>query len=573
MKKTLKATLLLCLTVVVLLSVVSCEMLESFLPIGTTTSEETTAESTPDATTPDETTPEPVTTTAEPVITTTPEPIVTTPAPDETTTEAPAETTFPDEPPVDNPDDPTIDLGGYTYRAYVRSNVNTGNAMQDGNPQFYCEDFWIDSSHCETDALSYAVYMRNMAIENTLNVKIEQVSQTRNMAEELALFSQNGESFDLTIILAKSAAQAATQNLLQDLNSLPGLMLEESFYDQNSIRELSIAGKLYYLSGDMNISTMDCLTPTVVNMELYDDYADSIIEYFDGDITFSNIYNVVASGKWTVDTMLSIAVLTSVDADITDGVLGSSEYDQIGYFQYAVSTLYYFYGAGGRLTEINKNGVPEFVIQESRNQDVFDYLFDCMSKNNRYENYPYGWSGARKTNFVNNANTLFTEMSLWDIRKDLYMNGTFEYGILPTPTYKEGGDYHSVVYFSNLAHLWAIPSCCNDSLMAQIMMATLAAASDITLSGSTMDAYYTRILYFTVAPNPGARKAINIIKNSTVYDIALLYNWGGWATELEKLGERTINNYGSLVSVMPNGAIPELEETIEQFKNPGAIYE
>jgi hypothetical protein len=269
--------------------------------------------------------------------------------------------------------------------------------------------------------------------------------------------------------------------------------------------------------------------------------------------------------------MLSIAALTSVDADITDGVLGSSEYDQIGYFQYAVSTLYYFYGAGGRLTEINKNGVPEFVIQESRNQEVFDYLFDCMSKNNRYVTYPYGWSGARKTNFVNNANTLFTEMSLWDIRKDLYVNSDFEYGILPTPTYQEGGEYHSVVHFSNLAHLWAIPTLCNDDLIAQIMMATMSAASGITISGSTMDAYYTRTLSFTVALNPAARQMMNIIKNSTVYDIALLYNWGGWVQELEKLGESRYNNYGVLVSMMQSGAIPELEETIEQFINPGWI--
>ena len=567
MKKMLKSAMLICLTVVALLSIVSCEILSDFIPFedSTTPQTETTAESTPEVTTPEETTPE-ETTPEE----TTPE--VTTPeetTPEETTPEVTTpDITTPDDDPSD---DPIIDLDGYVYRAYVRSNKATGgDPMQDGNPSFYCEDFWYNPAKGEPeDALSYAVYMRNMAIENTLNVKIEQVNQTRNMAQELADYYVNGQAFDLAIILAKSGAQAATMNLLQDLNSLPGLMLEESFYDQNSIRELSIAGKLYYLSGDMNISTMDCLTPTVVNMELYDNYVESIIEYFDGDITFSNIYNVVASGKWTVDTMLSIAALVSVDADITDGVLGSSEYDQIGYFQYAVSTLYYFYGAGGRLTEINKNGVPEFVIQESRNQEVFDYLFDCMSKSSRYVNYPYGWSGVRKTNFVTNGNTLFTEMSLWDIRKDLYMNGTFEYGILPTPTYKEGGDYHSVVYFSNLAHLWAIPSYCNDSLMAQIMMATLAAASDITLSGSTMDAYYTRILCFTVAPSNGAREVVDIIKNSTVYDIALLYNWGGWVQELEKLGESKSNNYGSLVSVMPNGAIPELEKTIEQFENPG----
>ena len=578
MKKTLKSTLLLCLTVVVLLSVVSCEMVASFLPFETTTTEETTAESTPDSTTPDvtipeATTPEEIVTTAKPAEPIIPEPIVTTPAPDETTTEAPTETTFPDEPPVDNPDDPIIDLGGYTYRAYVRSNVNTGNAMQDGNPQFYCEDFWIDSSHCETDALSYAVYMRNMAIESTLNVKIEQVSQTRNMAEELAMFYQNGERFDLTIILAKSAAQAATQNLLQDLNSLPGLMLEESFYDQNSIRELSVANKLYYLSGDMNISTMDCITPTVVNLERYEWYVEAFIEAFENDLSFSNIYNLVTNGKWTVENMLTMAAIASVDADIDDGTLGNHVYDEVGYYQYAASTLYYFYGAGGRLTEINDEGVPEFVIQEEENQTIFDYLFDNMNKYNRDIPYPYGWSGARKTNFIQNANTLFTEMSLWDIRKDLYVNGDFEYGILPTPTLEEGAEYHSVVNFSNLAHLWAIPSNYNDLDVAQLMMAVMAASSDIAVSGSTMDAYYTRTLSFTVAPNPGARKAINIIKNSTVYDIALLYNWGGWATELEKLGERTVNNYGSLVSTMPYNAIPALEETIKMFQNSDSILE
>ena len=574
MKKTFKSTMLLCLVVFVLLSAVSCNLIPGFTEFETTTPLETTAESTPEGTTPEITTPEETTPEVTTPEVTTPEettPEITTPeitTPEITTPEI----TTPDDDPSD---DPIIDLDGYVYRAYVRSNAITGGSpMDDGNPNFFCEDFWYNPNKGEPeDALSYAVYMRNMAIEEELNVKIEQVPQTMNMVQEMCMFYQNNDKFDLTIILAKSGAQAATMNLLQDLNSMPGLMLEEPFYDQNSIRELSMAGKLYYLSGDMNISTMDCLTPTVVNMELYDNYVESIVEYFDYDPLYANIYNVVASGKWTVDTMLSIAALASVDADTTDGALGSSECDQIGYFQYAVSTLYYFYGAGGRLTEINENGVPEFVIQKRQNEEIFNYLFDCMNKNNRDVPYPYGWSGVRKTNFVTNGNTLFTEMSLWDIRKDLYMNGTFEYGILPTPTYTEGGDYHSVVYFSNLAHLWAIPRLCNDEFMAQVMMATMAAASDIELTGSTMDAYYTRTLSFTIAPDPNARAVMDIIKNSTVYDIALLYNWGGWGTELEKLGESRYNNYGALVSAMPNGAIPELEDTIELFRNPGSIID
>ena len=131
-----------------------------------------------------------------------------------------------------------VDMGGYTYKAFVRSNATTGGStLEDGNPSFYCEDFWIDTTGEEPeDALSYAVYMRNKEIENDYNVKIRQVSQSINMVQELERFFQDGERFDLTIILAKSAATAATKNLLTDLKSLSGLELTHEAYDQNSIK-------------------------------------------------------------------------------------------------------------------------------------------------------------------------------------------------------------------------------------------------------------------------------------------------------------------------------------------------
>ena len=83
-----------------------------------------------------------------------------------------------------------------------------------------------------------------------------------------------------------------------------------------------------------------------------------------------------------------------------------------------------------------------------------------------------------------------------------------------------------------------------------------------------MDAYYTRTLYFTIAPDPNAREMMNILKNSTVYDIALLYDWGGWATELSELWyKRSTNNYGYLVTQLYQ-AQDQLEETIDKFINP-----
>lgn len=504
--------------------------------------------SVPDVTTPETTTPEET-------------------PPEETTPEQPPVVTPPEDLPYEMPE--KVDMGGYTYRAYVRSNVSTGNPLEDGNPAFYCEDFWYDPSNGEPeDALSYSVYIRNKEIEKNYNVKIRQVNQTQNMTSELGVFYQNAETFDLTIILAKSAAVAATQNLLTDLNSLSNLNLDHEAYDQNSINEFSIAGKLYFLSGDMNISTMDSLVPMVVNMELYENYVEAFIEYFDGDPLYADVYNLVMANKWTVDTMLEMATMASADADTSDGALGASEMDAVGYFQYNAAAICYFYGMGGRITEMNDEGVPEFVINSSNGQNLFNYLFDNLHPEMRAVPYPNGYSGARKQCFITNANTLFTEMHLWDIRKDLYWNGSFEYGILPSPTYEEGDDYHSVVHFSNTVHLWAIPFVCQDLEKAQIMMDVMAAYSNINKPDSTMDGYYTRTLYLTVSPNPQARATMNILRDTMVYDIATLYDWGGWVSEFDQLWYKTkTNNYAYLVTSLQH-AYAQLEETIEQFENP-----
>ena len=481
--------------------------------------------------------------------------------------------TDPDEPLYTVPE--KVDLQGYTYKAYVRSNIPTGGKpMDDGNPAFYCEDFWIDPALGQPeDALAASVYKRNQEIEGTYNVKIVQVSQTANMVTELSNFYQTQERYDLTIILAKSAAQAATQNLLRDLKSLSNLDLTHEAYDQNSVRELSMANKLYYLSGDMNISTLDAVAPTVVNLERYADYTEAIVENFGGDTTYSNIYKLVTDGKWTMDTMLQMAAIASSDVDSTDGDLGANELDAVGYFQYDKSTLYYFYGAGGRLTQINDEGSPEFVIQNEKNQELFDYIYNHFNKNNFEKKYPNGNSVGRKTNFITNGNTLFTDMTLWDIRGDLYINSTFDYGVLPNPVHNAGDSYNSLVYFYNVVHLWAIPSLCENIENAQLMMNIMAAYSNVNKPESTMNAYYERTLCFTIAPNPEEREVMHIIRNSQVYDIAILYNWGGWEDALSEINKSTTNQHGALVSTMANGAIPELEDTIELFRNPGAILD
>ena len=340
-------------------------------------------------------------------------------------------------------------------------------------------------------------------------------------------------------------------------------------FDQNSINELSIANKLYFLSGDMNVSTMEIAGLSVVNMDFYEDLVDSIVELFGGDTSFYNVYNLVNSKKWTMENMMTIASMASIDRDATDGsdLSAVDKGDTVGYFQYFYSTLWYFYASGGRITAKNDEGLPELTIQSARNQELADYLYDHLNHVISVPWIPHANSATLNNNFLT-GDVLFMDCALFEVRMEIYPNAEFEYGILPCPIYTEGEDYHSVAYFNNWAHLWAIPSMVVNEENAERMLQIMATYS--SLEDSTMHAYYDRTVYLNAAPDNGSRGVMDIIRQSIVYDIALLYDWGGLEKMLENIAKNNSNPYGDAVSGIEARVQPLIEETIALLMDPGS---
>ncbi len=479
-----------------------------------------------------------------------------------------------------------IDLNGYTYKAYVRTHAGTSPdahkaQVANGNNDYKCIDFWVTEEESETDAISYAVYNRNMLIENDYNCKIRQVPSEGSQIEHLLASYTNGDGYDLTIITAKPAAQAATQNLLRNLNNNEYLELKHASFDQNSIKELSVGNKLYFISGDMNVSTMDVAGLSIVNMEFYADIVDTIIEEFKGDETFSNIYNIVLTNKWTMDTLLKIATLANIDVDTSDGELHvlpdgvvngqevNNKYkggDTVGYHQYLYSALWYFYGSGGRITTMTEENMPEFVIQNTTGQTLYDYIFDKFNRMVGVNTWiPHESSNILNKNFLT-GDVLFADCSLFNVRTEIYPKATFEYGILPVPVYEEGTPYKSVVYFNNWAHLWAIPSLVNNEENAFRMMQIMAAYS--STPESTMYAYYDRTVYLQAAADNGSRQVMDIIRTSMVYDLALLYpDWGGIESKLWQIPNVLSSEYAGIVEGLSR-IEGTMQDTIDLLLNP-----
>ncbi len=499
------------------------------------------------------------------------------------TTPPSGDTTTPSENAIDMPE--RVNMNGYTYKAYVRTHAGSSpdahNAqIQNGNNDYLCVDFWVDEANSETDVISYAVFNRNKLIEADYNCKIRQVSSDGSQIQHLLASFTNGDGYDLTIITAKPAAQAATQNLLRNLKDGKHLELNSPSFDQNAINELSVADKLYFISGDMNISTMDVAGLSIVNMDFYDKIVETIIETFDGDTTYSNIYNIVLKNRWTMETLLTIAELANIDVDTSDGELHvlpngvvnqqevTNKYkggDTVGYHQYLYSALWYFYGSGGRITEKNDDGLPEFVIQGNEGQTLYDYIF---AKFNRKINAP--WIPHESSNILNmnflTGDVLFADCSLFNVRTEIYPKAQFEYGILPIPVYEEGMEYLSVVYFNNWAHLWAIPNMVGNLEYAERMMQVMAVYS--SLPDSTMHAYYDRTIYLQAARDNGSRPVMDIIRTSMVYDLALLYpSWGGIEEKLYQIPNRDAAEFTDITSSI--GRIEsEMQGTIDTLLNP-----
>ena len=481
-----------------------------------------------------------------------------------------------------------VDMEGYIYKAYVRDHAGTSpdahNAqVQNGNNDYRCVDFWVDEANSEQDFISYAVYNRNKMIEADYNCKIRQVASNGSQIEHLLASFTNGDGYDLTIITAKPAAQAATQNLLQDLNSTDekNLELNNQAFDQNAINELSVGDKLYFISGDMNISTMDVAGLSIVNMDFYADIVETIIEAYKGDTTYSDIYNIVLSNKWTMETLLKIAELANIDAGQDGGELhvlpngiGANQQenpnkypggDTVGYHQYLYSALWYYYGSGGRITVKGDDGLPTFVIQENLGQTLYDYIFEKFNRKINTPWIPHESSNILNMNFLT-GDVLFADCSLFNVRTEIYPRAEFEYGILPIPVYEEGMDYKSVVYFNNWAHLWAIPNMVGEQEYAERMMQIMAVYS--SLPDSTMHAYYDRTIYFQAAADNGSRPVMDIIRTSLVYDLALLYPaWGKIEEKLYQIPNREASEYTDITSGISRSEEAMLG-TIEQLLNP-----
>ena len=196
------------------------------------------------------------------------------------------------------------DYGGETF-----SILTAGNVAH--------RDFTFD----ETSSLPMdsAQYRRRARVEEDYKVKIEQTRMQGYSSGagpgymEISTAVNAGDTkWDLALVAGYDVSVLAYNGLLYDLNSVPGIDLTKSWWDQKANESLAMNGVMFFSTGEITVSDNNAAFVIMFNKDLMRDYA------------LDDPYQLVYDGKWTMSRFAELCKTVTEDLN-QDGKMDEND--------------------------------------------------------------------------------------------------------------------------------------------------------------------------------------------------------------------------------------------------------
>ena len=358
------------------------------------------------------------------------------------------------------------------------------------------------------------VKLRNDTLEESLGVIVTEI-RTDDMYSELRNAALDAPGFDIAMPYLQDAALLAPEGVFCDLYGF-GDMIDfyAPYWDQNAVAGLSIGEKLYMMTGDISLSSMDAASCVFYNKRIVDDYG------------LEDPYNNVCCGTWTYDRMYETASSATRDLD-GDGEITYN--DTVGlYIGHDYANAMYF-GAGARLVKKDETDLPALALGSERQYEIAAKLFYFYHNRSfiRTESIdPAAISGGYDDCRQVARDRLANDMALFvtGTVRDVYCyKECTDADIRPAVTPKwdeEQESYHTYVDPTR-ATVCAIPATHPDPEKAAFALETVCAASADTVR----QGYYEWVSDSLRYERYEADDMLNIIFESRVYDLGAICDW------------------------------------------------
>lgn len=394
------------------------------------------------------------------------------------------------------PDDLPDDL------TYNGTTVTTFGWSGPANAEFYVEEM-------NGEIVNDAIFERNATVSERLDVVLEytlvpganpdRASWVNNISNSI---TAGDGAYDIAAGYSMAGASLAAKSMLIDLNTLAHIDFTKPWWPSSLQDEATVAGKLYFCSGDISTYMIYYLYGMYFNKQLITDYS------------LENPYNLVKEGTWTLDKLISMANGIYVDAN------GNGTKDLGDIYGFETHSTYvdpFYFGSGLRTTTVGEDGLPVLSddFGSEKTHDVLVKLVEFFATNDAY----------LETSSYDNANNLFKEGRAIFIDHEFTLainhlrNTEMEYGIVPIPKYDEvQQEYYTVMSFPY--SLYGVPIDAKNPDMSAAVIECLGSESYRQVSPALFETGF-KVKY---ASDNESAEMFDIIRESVVFDFGRIFN-------------------------------------------------
>ncbi|MBQ7010364.1 MAG: hypothetical protein IJN63_01545 [Clostridia bacterium] len=362
--------------------------------------------------------------------------------------------------------------------------------------------------------LDDAVYRRNTIIEDTYGISIEVITEyTTTAGKAVARLQANRSAgdtlYDAGLIDVFGVCQLAHSGYLADLQDVPYVALEKSWWDQNATRDTSIFGKTFFTTGDISFLDKEYTFATIFNKTIAEEKQ------------LGDLYAIVREGKWTIDVMADMCKLVSEDLN-GDDKLDSN--DKFGLITWDAMLTASINGSGNTIAHIE----DDELVLSLNNEEVISVVekYVGLAQHQSVHNFQHTTGGVGWIDMFNNGQALFLHEYLKALPS--FRDTDLEYGILPMPKLSEEQENYYCGFAGYQTAMYCIPVDVYDEEISGVISEAMAYHSKLLVT----PAYYDRTLIGRNVQDPESEETLNIIFANRIYDLGLFYKVGTYGTQL-----------------------------------------
>ena len=372
--------------------------------------------------------------------------------------------------------------------------------------------WYMDADMNTGSALDEAVFSRQERVRKYLGVEFALVKypdaqyNTYQTYVQSAVQNMDGTLDALITHVHGGVSNLISENLVADISELEGIDLDAEYWHKSFMETLELNGNYFLGHSDYNIMMTYVIG---YNKEMLDEYGAALEK---------SVYDMVRDYEWTLEQMMNLAKLVSVDAT-GDGKTSDD------YFGLTGTTWVAF---NGFLTSSN---IPMVAQTQSGSYEVALEKAEYKSKTDDLVNFFRELNNANYTYFVH-QNKYMTEVLLSSGHTlmqvistnslESLLNYNIEFGVLPYPLYdreQSNVGYKSLQWGGYIAVLSYLK---NRALVGETLEMLSYYSENVKIT------YYEKVLGKRIADMPDDAAMFDIIWAGVSTDVGqTFYNLGG----------------------------------------------